>query len=109
MAQVPLLGQNQQPQAQTENTPTFVEAKTAFIVYIKDDGSTGVSTDIDIPLVVERAPTINEIYSAVGIIQKDIQREEAVAQTITMLDMVGRRAMEAQQNALLQQQLGKLK
>ena len=71
--EVPLLGQA----PAGDKTPEFIEAKTAFLIYITEDGKVAVSTDLNAPIVTERAPTQNELWSAVATIKKDIETSEA--------------------------------
>ena len=64
---------------QADQAAEVVEAKTAFIVYIQEDGTTVMSPDITLNVVTDRAPMINEVYSACGVVMKDIQNQETAA------------------------------
>lgn len=59
--------------------PEFIEAKTAFIIFVQDDGTVVMTPDLSTTIVTERAPTINEIFSACGVVMKDIQNQETAA------------------------------
>lgn len=57
----------------------FIEAKTAFIIFTQDDGTVVMTPDLNTPVVSERQPNINEVYSACGIVMKDIRNQESGA------------------------------
>lgn len=108
MAETPLLvkpGEETSPGG-TKATETqeaeVVEAKTAFVVFIKDDGSVVMSPDLNLPIVSERQPTINEVYSACALVMKDIQNQEtavlAAQHTVNAQMQMAQRMHDAQMN-----------
>ena len=57
-----------------------IEATTAYIVYTKKDtGQIVLTHDINVPLVVERPPTHDEVYGSMHIVQKDIAGQQYAA------------------------------
>ena len=64
---------------QAEQAKDFIEAKTAFIIFVQDDGTVVMTPDLNTAIVTDRAPQINEIYSACSVVMKDIQNQETAA------------------------------
>jgi len=110
MPEVPLLGST--TATTTDETP-FVEAVTAFLVYKRQDGLYAISTDINIPITVERAPSPDELWQAVAKIKKDIEMQETAmttAQITVQAQMqMAHQMREAQQNQQLIGSLGNIK
>lgn len=107
---VPLLGQakpavTDDPKTDAEN-PVIV-AKTAFLIYIQEDGQTIVSPKINTPIVTVRPATVNDIYHAVADVMKDIEKEETAmltAQHVVNAQMqLARQVQDAQANAQVMQ------
>lgn len=82
MPEVPLLGQSQ-PEVPPEQT--FVEAKTAFLIYLLEDGSVAMNPDINIPIVVERAPTQREVLEAVSTVKREIEQTQQAVQVTQLV------------------------
>ena len=111
---VPLLGQKnsamEAPETDQENP--IVEAESAFLVLIHKGGQTVVTPDITTAVITERQATVNEIYHCALDIAKDIEKEESamlVAQHVLNAQMqLARQVQEAQANAQVMQQMGRL-
>lgn len=113
MPEVPLIGQT----PKTDETPAFIEAKTAFIIYIDKDGLVAVSTDLNAPIVIDAPPTPHELWSAVASVKKNIESMETAMQTaqITLGNIPSammafqKQMMEIQQNQAIVGKLGAIK
>lgn len=81
MPEVPLLGQTQPNQEEAPPDQTFVEAKTAFLIYLLEDGSVVMNPDINIPIVIENPPTQKEVLDAVTSVKRDIEAAQLAIQT----------------------------
>lgn len=46
---------------------------------MQDDGTVVMTPDLNTTIVTERSPQINEIFSACGVVMKDIQNQETAA------------------------------
>lgn len=63
-------------------SPEIVEAITAFLIYAKKDDKQPagyqlvLSPDIDVPLKVDRAPSLDEILMYMTIVDKDIRGQQ---------------------------------
>jgi len=57
----------------------YIEATTAFIIFIRDDGTVIMTPNLSTPIVSARQPSINEVYSSCGIVMKDIRNQESAA------------------------------
>lgn len=83
-------------------TITIEEAEFAFLVYRKSDGSLSVSTDINVPVEVERQPTQDELKYTLQKILDDIKAQEIAgltAQLVVANQMrMAMQAAEAQRN-----------
>ncbi len=94
-----------------------VECVTAFVVYQLPDGRWQAADDLDVPLVPGRKPIPDEIYAGCSVITKDtIVHESAVvaaklvipntAEAVVQRQLqLGQQAMQARENAMIQQKL----
>lgn len=96
-------------------TPEVVEAITAFIIYAKKDDKQpagyqlALSPDINIPLKVDRAPSLDEILMYMTVVDKDIRGQQwagMAAQANLQMNTILGQQMAAQG---LVDQLGDLK
>lgn len=112
--EVPLLGQGRdlEPADKVEE-PVYTAAKTAFLVYINDDNSVVVNPDINLPIVTQREPTPDEIWIAVSVVKRDIEREQqallTAQHTINAQLQIGKQIQEQQQSAQIMAQMGKIR
>lgn len=90
--------------------PNLIEAETAFLVFRTKEGAYGVSGNINIPLTVEKEPTLTDIKAALYTTLSDLTREETAilaAQHVYNMQMqLVRQSMNEQLN---QQVLNKVK
>jgi hypothetical protein len=71
-----------QAREQAGKAPDPIEATTAFIVYTrKDTGQIVLTHDVNVPLVVERPPTHDEVYGSMHIVIKDIVGQQYAGMT----------------------------
>lgn len=65
-----------------------------------------MNPDINVAIVTERQPTLQEVWQCVAQIKKDIEKEEtailAAQHSVSMQMQVSRQLAEAQQNAQIQ-------
>lgn len=110
MPEVPLIGA---PREEKNDAPEFVEAKHAFILYVLEDGSVGLSTDLNLPVVTEGMPSQQDIWVAISTAKRNIEATEIAVQaaqlTINAQMQLGRQIMDQQQNAALMGQLGNIR
>ena len=104
------LGQTPPPAEETQSeTPQVVATKTAFLVMVMPDGSVNVSPALDIHVMAERPPTMEDVYMAVATVVKDIQVEQtamkAAQHVINAQMQLGRQIAEQQQNAQILSQM----
>jgi len=108
MAEVPLIGAKREPEE-----PVVIQAKTAFILYLLEDGSVGLSNDLDAPITVEGLPSQNDVWTAVSSVKRNIEATEIAAQaaqmTLSAQMQLGQQIMMQQQNQGLVEQLGPLR
>lgn len=97
---VPLLGQAREPEAPAE--PKVIKARTAFLLFIDENGQANVSDDINLPITVERKPSPDELFGALHVILKNLNAQEAAAATMFNMMMSARAQQEANQNAQIQ-------
>lgn len=101
--EVPLLGQDKE-----EKELELVEADAAFLVMVKD-GQVVMSTDINIPITVERQPTLHEIRGACYNVLTDLQNQETAMQsaqhTVNFQLQAARQMSEARTNQQLLEKL----
>lgn len=99
----------QSPEAPQPEMPQVVAAKTAFLVIEMPDGSVTVSPQLDINVMVERPPTIDDVFRASATVVRDVQVEQTAmkaAQHVVNAQMqLGRQIAEAQQNQQILSQM----
>jgi hypothetical protein len=91
--EVPLLGQNQ---SNGHQSPAR-EARTAFLVYIQNDGQVMLTTDISTPLITERQPAPDEVLGALAAVNANLNAQQAAAHTMNAMQMVTNQMMQAKQ------------
>lgn len=100
-----------------EKAPEIIEAKIAFIIYTLVDGSVGISTNLDLPVVAEELPSQQDIWSTVATVKRNIEATEMAVQAaqITLSNLPAslmqfqKQLMEEQQNQALVGQLGSIR
>ena len=112
--EVPLLGQSRPvaPPPVPEKDPNEpIPVRTAFLVYILEDGSVVSTPDINAPIVPERVPNLDEVKGAALSVVSDIEINQISTvtsqQTINLLMQVQKQMSEAMQNAQIQEQIRK--
>ena len=103
MPDIPLLGQNNS--GHNEEKAAELNVKTAFLVYLTDDGQYAVSGDINIPIVPERGPTRDEIVAGSHVVIKDMQIQETLENIPPVLMQFQQVMAKRMQDAQLQQEV----
>lgn len=83
-----------------ENEPEGEHVRTAFLVILDNDGSVMATPDIDIPVIRERLPSGDDVFSAASILVRDITATQTAQNTAQMMHQV---AMAAQSQMMNQQ------
>lgn len=103
------LGQAPAEEVQQPEMPQVIAAKTAFLVIEMPDGSVTVSPSLDVTVMVERAPTIEDVFKNCSTVIKDVSVEQtamkAAQHVINAQMQLGRQIAEAQQNQQILQQM----
>jgi hypothetical protein len=91
--------------AEDNPEPEGEPVRTAFLVIVGKDGSTGVMPDLDFPVVRDYLPTLDDIFGAVTTVAKDIQVQETAMGTAQAMQQMAHAQMQAMQNQRLAQGL----
>lgn len=79
-----------------------LRATTAFLVVIHPDGTAAAYSDVNMPVVLEREPTLNEMYAGSAQVMKDVQTmqmtQNVVQQVVNAMMQVAQQQMMAAQN-----------
>lgn len=94
MGQVPLLGQGNE----SNGSAPVVKAKTAFLIYIEDNGQVMLTPDTSTPLDIERLPHPDEVTGAVYAVLVNLQAQQGAAHTVNGMMQMGSAMAQAQQN-----------
>lgn len=105
MPDIPLLGQNNSEKS--EESAEVQNVRTAFMVYITEDGQYILDTDINSPIVPERVPSRDEIFAACQVVQKDMQTQEMLENIPPVMMQFQAAMAQRMQNAQLQQQIAR--
>ena len=87
--------------------PEITKALYAFAIVKAEDGRTLLYNTLDIPVVVSRTPSFDEILGDLAVVASDVNSEKIAAKaaigaanaTVSMLTGMGRQAAEQQANA----------
>lgn len=102
---MPAIQLDQRPQ----ELPEVVEARSAFLVFITDDGLYGVSSDINIPITTKRPATQPEIKAALSVTLDTMNNQEVAIQAAQQVMNMQMQVAQAVKNAQDSQAvLGKL-
>jgi hypothetical protein len=75
--------------------PEARKALTAFLVVVEPDGTSWATNDVNLDLVLERPPTLGDMYRGCAEVSKDIATSEAAQKTVGL--MMQAQAQMAQQ------------
>lgn len=85
--------------------------RSAFMILVDNDGNFIFETNINAPVIPERAPTSSEIKGALSAILMDIQTQEtaiiAAQQTVNAQMQMARQMHDQAQNQQILQQMGR--
>jgi hypothetical protein len=114
MAEVPELSQSasgERAQEEAPETIELIEAEGAILIFKKADGSISISTDINIPISVERTLSGDEIKALLNKILEDTRTQEiaflAGNAAAAAVQAAMRQAVEQQLNSQLLSNLPK--
>lgn len=94
---VPLIGQDK-----PEEEVKIIEAKTAFLVFLDENGAAKISLDINAPVTSKATATIPEVKRALSEILEEVSTQELaakVANGIMQAQMQMAHQMQQQQEA----------
>ena len=74
---------------------------TAFLVVVEPDGTSWATNDVNMDMVLERPPTMGDMYRGCAEVMKDITTSEASQRTVVLM-------MQATQQVAAQQQQDKI-
>lgn len=104
---IPDLSQLRKEQASSEEQ-THVNARTAFLVIVDENGEVYAQPDINAPLTRQYLPSADDIYSACGVVQRDITVQISAQHTVLgMQQMAMHQAKRMQEAQMLQHLKGK--
>lgn len=85
--------------------PEPLKGTTAFLVVISADGTAAAYADVNMPVVLEREPTLNEMYTGAAQVMKDVQimqlTQNVVQNVVGGMMQVAQQQMQAVQNQQL--------
>lgn len=87
--------------AEENPAPQGERVATAFLVVIGEKGEVGVLPDITTPIIRDHVPTNDELYSAVCVIRKDIETQEAAQHTAAFMHQLAQAAQAQMQSQAL--------
>jgi hypothetical protein len=100
MPEVPLLDGSRNEA--DEEAGGLIKARYAYLVFCTEEGQIAVSPDINIPLTVEKQPTLQEIKGSASVVLADIAKEEtavlAAQHVLNGQQQMARQMMEQQMN-----------
>lgn len=61
------------------------KALTAFLIVVESDGTSWATNDVNMDLVLERPPTLGDMYRGCAEVMKDIETSEAAQKSVTLM------------------------
>ena len=91
--------------AEENPEPEGEQVRTAFLVVVGKDGNTVAIPDLDYAIIRDHMPSVDEIYSAVSVVAKDIQVQETAQITTQFMQQMAAAAQQQMQAQQLAQRL----
>lgn len=85
--------------------PSGHQVRTAFIVYVEQDGNVQVTPDLDTPFIRQYTPGADDVYGALHAAAKTIAAEETAVATVQVTQQVAASMQQQMQNARIAQQV----
>lgn len=91
--------------ADEECVQEAVACRTAFVVFVSEEGQTVVTGDLDMAFMRSALPTMDDIYAACAVIQKDIVATQSAQSVMMGMQQTAIAARQAAENSQLLSQL----
>jgi hypothetical protein len=80
------------------DAPDVIEADKAFLVYVLPTGQIVMTHDLNVPLVVKRAPTHDEVYGTLEVILKDLRAQQTAMLSAQAIIQMQQQMVQQMQN-----------
>jgi len=91
------------------DTPEGLAVRTAFTVFVQNDGTVQVTPDLGVQYVRENIPSADEVYGALAVLLRDFQAQATAQENINAQMAIASQIRQQQQYAQDMASLGDLR